>query len=372
MHGDVIQAAFSTPLLSPGDKEPKGVIQYIPPGRHHITCKVNGETATREVVAKKGIEAVFQAGLEKLQASGVPPFFDYLHEGGRASGHPKRFFWDEERGLVCETEWTQAAKSIIQDRELQFFSPEFLLSSDGTPLGLHPSSKAIGGLVSDPAFETIESVAAQKAAKQQQPKTSNMDLTKFVELGVITAEQAKDPEKASGLIAEHITAANSKDKNAGLQADLIAAQKEKDDLSNKLKEMQEAQADAFIEEHVKAGRIKPKDESFKGSMRQQFLDNPETAKAIMDRIPASDLGTPVAKAAKAGAPIEDAGDRDLITQAKELIQAGKAKSVSEAIRSIGVNSYQDYHTSMGLGRDGAEQRAAATHAIMQAHRATLS
>jgi len=373
MQGDLIQAGFATALIASDSKEPKRLIQYLPKGRHTITAKVNGQTATREVVVEAGIEKVFQADLEALQAQNVPPFFDYLHEGGRAAGHPKRFLWDEERGLVCESEWTTAAKQSIQDKELQFFSPEFLLSPEGKPLGLHPSSKAIGGLVSDPAFESIESIAAKRAAKEpkQPPTQKPMDLTKFVELGVITAEQAKDPEKAAAMIAEHITASRSKEQDKDLQAALVTAKKEKEDALAQVQAMKEAQADAFIEEHVKAGRIKPKDEDFKASMREQFLSSPETAKAIMNRIPASDLEKPVVKAAKAG-PAEDIDDSDksLLERARDLVQAGKAKNVGDAIRQMGTQSYQDYHTQMGLGQEGAALQIEATQAILQAHRSS--
>ena len=374
LQGDVITAAFATPLLASGAKAPKNVIQYLPKGRHEITAKVNGETATREVVVEAGVEKLFQEGLEAHQAENVTPFIDYLHENGRASGHPKQFAWDDQRGLTLEVDWTPNGSTAIASKELQFFSPEFLLSPEGLPLGLHPVNKAIGGLVSDPAFTSIESIAAKRAAKKQptEPNTTNMDLTKFVELSVITAEQAKDPEKAMAIIADSVTASRSKDKDSAAQAALVKAEREKADALAEVKAMKEKAADDFVTAGIQAGRIKAKDEETISDLKEMHLANPVKAQRFLDRMAPTngDLSKPVEKvtASAVGGDAEDDSDKPLLERAKELVQAGKAKNVSQAIRSIGSNAYQDHRTSIGLGQDAAELREKATQALMQAAR----
>ena len=376
MTGEVISAAFAAPLFEAGSKGPKKVIQYLPPGKHEITAKVNGETATREVLVEAGVEKLFQESLDSHKADHVTPFIDYLHEGGRASGHPKSFAWDDQRGLTLEVEWTENASSAIASRELQYFSPEFLLSTEGKPLGLHPVNKAIGGLVSDPAFTSIESIAAKRAASkptETPTKTPQMDLTKFVELGVVTAEQAKDPEKASALIAEHVAASRSKDKDNKLKAELVSAQKEKDDALAEVKAMRESAADAFVADAIAAGKIKAKDEDDKTFWRDTYLQNSDVAKAQMDRRSATnaDLTKPTDKVAASraqGEELEDEGNKSLYHQAKEIIQAGKAKSIGEAVRQLGSAAYGEHRTNLGLGAEAEAMREQVTQQLMQAAR----
>jgi hypothetical protein len=373
MLGDVIKAAFAFPLLPPGTKEPKQVIQYLPRGKHEITAKVNGETATREVIVEAGVERLFQEGLEAHLAENVIPFIDYLHEGGRASGHPKQFAWDDERGLTLEVDWTPMGSTTIASRELQFFSPEFLLSPEGKPLGLHPVNKAIGGLVSDPAFTSIESIAAKRAASNPtETPTHNpiMDLTKFVELKVITAEQAKDPDKAAVLIAEHVAASHSKDKDS---AALIKANKEAADAKAEVQAMKEKAANAFVSDAVTAGKIKAKDEDDKNFWRDTYLNDADVATAQMERRPAinADLTKPTEKVAASRAndgEQDDSENESLYHQAKALVRASKAKSIADAVRQIGSDAYNDHRTDLGLGAEAAEMRERATQQLMQAAR----
>lgn len=368
--GDLITAAFTVGLFD--GKEPKRSIVYLPQGKHEISAKVNGEPAVRDVVVEAGIEKLYQADLEALKAENVPPFIDYLHEGGRASGHPERFRWEEGRGLVLDVDWTANAKQVIASKELQFFSPEFLIAEDGQPLGLHPTHKAIGGLVSDPAFTSMESIAAQRAAKQTQPQpskpTTTMDLTKFVELGVITAEQAKDPEKAMAMIADSVSAARSKNKDSAVQTALVKAEKEKQDALDKLKAMHEEQAEAFVSEHITAGRIKAKDEASKTFWRDQFLANSDVATAQIANIPASNLTKPVVKASAShpGVAGHDDEPQGLYERAKALVQAGKAKTLHDAVRQCGSKDYTGYRTGQGLGEEADELKAQATRALIAA------
>ena len=376
--GDLVTASFGVRLFDGAGKTPKKVIQYLPKGTHEITAKFNGAPSTRTVTVEAGIERLYQEDLEALQAENVPPFIDYLHEGGRAAGHPKRFTWDDSRGLLLEVDWTPNAQQVIASRELAYFSPEFLISKDGRPLGLHPTNKPIGGLVSDPAFVDIESVAARRAAKNQpQPKEDNpsmdIDLTKFVELGVLTAEQAKDPTAALSIVADSVVAHRSKDRDSAAQAELVKARKEAKDAADEVKAMKEEAADSFIADAVQAGRIPPKDEETQADLKEMFLADKAKAQRFLDRMAPEDKGKtplnkPVTKVAAGREDATDDGDKSFHEQARDLVKAGKAKSFSEAYRNIGTGGYDDHRTGLGLGEEAEAMRQEAHTAILQAHR----
>lgn len=369
MSADVVTAAFASTLLSPS-KGPKRVIQYLPPGRHQITAKVNGETATREVVIEAGVERAFQQSLEDHKRDHVTPFIDYLHDGGRASGHPVAFAWDDERGLTLEVEWTEAGASTIASKELQYFSPEFLLSVDGTPLGLHPVNKAIGGLVSDPAFTTIESIAAARAArnKPQQQQQTPMDFSGFVEQGIVTAEQAKEPSQALELISLHVAASRAKDKDSAASLAVIKAEKATAEARAEVAAMKEAAADSFIAAAIKAGRIKSKDEETQADLRAMHLTDTAQASRFLDRMSCgtAELADPVQRveASRADSVEEEEAPVSLYRQAKELVKAGKANDIPAAIRSIGSDAYSSHRTNLGLGSEAQELRNRAAQALL--------
>ncbi|MBU98250.1 MAG: hypothetical protein CL429_04060 [Acidimicrobiaceae bacterium] len=368
---DFVRAAFAVELFN--GTEPKRSIVYLPEGEHEISATVNGKPANRTVKVESGIEKTYQSDLDRLKKENVPPFIDYLHEGGRAAGHPESFTWEQGRGLVLNVRWTESAKQVIASKELQFFSPEFLLSEDGEPLGLHPTHKAIGGLVSDPAFTSMESIAAQRAAEQEKQQTSkdkSMDLTKFIELGAISADEAKNLDSAEMLerIAVSLQAAHSHNDKASKAEDaLVKAEKEKELAQAEIKSLRDAQADSFIEEHIKAGRIKGRDEDSKKFWRDQFNSNPDVAKAQITNIPASDLSKPVVKASVNNSEETNNDSVDLYSKAKELVMANKANSMKEAISQLGNTAYQNYMISKGLGERAAEIQAKAQRAIYEAH-----
>jgi phage I-like protein len=378
MQGDLISAGFAYSVLSKEEKSPKRVIQYLPPGKHEITAKVNGETATREVIVEAGVEKVFQEGLEAHKTDNVTPFIDYLHENGRASGHPKQFSWDDKRGLVLEVDWTPQGEQAIASRELQYFSPEFLLSQDGIPLGLHPSNKAIGGLVSDPAFTSIESIAAKRAVKNQTTELNDkpsMDLSKFVEQGVITAEQAKSPDEALALIASHVEASRSKDKDKAAEAAVVKAQAEAAEAKKALEEMKETAAEAFIADGIKAGRIKKNDAETIQDLKDMHLVDSVKAQRFLDRMaPVNEgLTAPISKvaASRQVTPMDET--KDLHERCQDLVRAGKAKNYTDAFRQIGSGAdYDHFCAAKGIGLEGARLRAEATSAMVEAHRASTT
>lgn len=375
MAPDVITAAFSSSLLAPGAKAPKRVIQYLPPGIHEITAKVNGETATREVTVEAGVERAFQESLDAHKAEHVTPFIDYLHDGGRASGHPVKFAWDDARGLTLEVEWTSVGEATIASKELQYFSPEFLLSPEGRPLGLHPSNKSIGGLVSDPAFTSIESIAATRAATNHNTPNrpqSKMDFNKFVDQGIITAAQAEDPAQALELISLHVAASRAKDKDSAANIAVIKAEASAAEARAEVAAMRDTAADSFIAAAIKASKIKAEDKEVQADLRSMHLADVAQAQRFLDRMSPvnSGLDEPVKRAAASREASFVAEDENapLYRQAKELVKANKASDISAAIRSLGSAAYEEHRTSLGLGSAAHELRSLASQALLQSVR----
>lgn len=276
-------AAFQSEL-SPDE----GSIVFLPEGNHRISATVGGKPKTVDVTVDRSILASFADGLAKRQESNVRPFGGFDHREGPASFIPREFRYEDGVGLMLDVEWTAAGKAAIDGRDYSYFSPTFLLSKDGTPIGLAPRGE-IGSLVNDPAFEEIPRIAASH-------QTEIPPMEQLVELGLVEAscapESALETAKAS-LATLRETAAQAsevetiKASNAELTNKLEAAEakiKELEaacgDYRKKMTETAEAAADAAIDDAVKAGRIAPQDDAAKAFWRGSILSNPEAVKVL--------------------------------------------------------------------------------------------
>lgn len=144
------------------------VFQYMPPGRSVICATVDGKRARREVFVDASTAERLQRDLvEKLAAADAgqkaAPCGLFDHRDGAACLHPKRFTWDDERGVLLEAEWTQAGKAAVEGRDYLYWSPTFRRHKEsGRVVGLQAGVE-VGSLVNNPAFESIEPVAAAAA-----------------------------------------------------------------------------------------------------------------------------------------------------------------------------------------------------------------
>lgn len=149
------------------DGKAPAAFQYMPPGESVICATVNGKPGKRRVVVDKAAAERLQADLvakiaaakagEKARPCGL---FD--HKSGPASFIPTGFYWDDEHGVMCSCEWTDAGKQAVEGRNYTYFSPSFRLARDGRVMGLQDGVE-VGSMVNNPAFETIEPIAAAKA-----------------------------------------------------------------------------------------------------------------------------------------------------------------------------------------------------------------
>lgn len=139
----------------------------MPAGTSVIHASVNGKPGTREVHVDASTAERLQRDLvEKLEAAATGkkarPCGLFDHKDGRACLLPKRFFWDDAKGVMLEADWTQAGKAAVEGRDYSYWSPCFRLGKDGRVVGL-TGGVEVGSLVNNPAFDTIARIAASKA-----------------------------------------------------------------------------------------------------------------------------------------------------------------------------------------------------------------
>lgn len=143
------------------------VFQFMPRGTSVIHASVNGKPGTREVVVDASAAERLQRDLEEKFAAAhagqkARPCGLFDHKDGEACLIPKRFYWDDDKGVMLEADWTQAGKAAVEGRNYSYWSPCFRLGRDGRVVGL-TGGVEVGSLVNNPAFETIARIAAAKA-----------------------------------------------------------------------------------------------------------------------------------------------------------------------------------------------------------------
>ena len=149
------------------DGKAPAAFQFMPPGESVICATVNGKPGRRRVFVDKSSAERLQKDLEGKVAAAqagdkARPCGLFDHKSGPASFIPTRFYWDDERGVMCECEWTDAGKRAVEGRNYTYFSPCFRLAKDGRVMGLQDGVE-VGSMVNNPAFEAIEPIAASKA-----------------------------------------------------------------------------------------------------------------------------------------------------------------------------------------------------------------
>lgn len=142
------------------------VIVYMPKGERRIYATIDGKagwsplnvTAAAAEVLLRDLE-VIQAEVSAGKRSRPVVYFD--HKTGPAAGLPKRFSWDEQKGVLLELDWTGAGKDAVLNQNYGYFSPTFRVSLEtGEVLGLRRDATEVGSLVNRPAIEDIGQIAA--------------------------------------------------------------------------------------------------------------------------------------------------------------------------------------------------------------------
>lgn len=267
-------------------------IVYLPEGSHTISANIGGKPKTATVKIDERVLASFSDDLKQRHESNVRPFAGFDHASGKASFLPKEFRYESGVGLILDVEWTKAGRESIEGKDYSYFSPTFRISDDGTPLGLTQRGE-IGSLVNDPAFESIQRIAASHTETN-----TNTMIDHLVELGLVEAghDEATALNTAKAKLAElrndaqTVKASNDEAAStiAALEADKAALATENAELKAANESAAEATAEAAIAEAVQAGRIAPQDEKSKTFWKQSIKSNPESI-TILKAIPAKDV-----------------------------------------------------------------------------------
>lgn len=254
-------------------------IQYMPGGAHEITAKRAGRAVKLSVnVTPAGADRM-QASLAALQASSRQrPYFDFDHEGKRASAWPVEFSWREqpEPGIYARVEWSEAGRAAVSGRDYRAFSPTFFVTSS-SPAEVDGAPMNMGALVNDPAFRDIAPLWARDASgtagsQETTDRTNNTmpDQTTKTELAALQAKVAELEADKAELTAQ-LEDAESKDALEATRAELDSTVSE----LKKLKEETEARvkrdADAAVASAVARGAIAAKDETTQKRWRDLII-----------------------------------------------------------------------------------------------------
>jgi phage I-like protein len=265
----LVYAATSVDLEGQTPEE----IVYMPRGEA-ITIKPKRPGHEVKVKVDAGVAQVLQADLEKRLGAEIQPYAGYDHNAGPASFHPKEFRWDDERGVILAVDWTEGGKQDVTGRNYSYFSPTFMLSKSGKVAGL-PDDGEVGSLVNNPAFRDRKMKIAASADDAGENEEMIKVAEKLVELEVITAEQADDPETViKAVVGMHEALSLTQAANARLVSENTA-------LVAKVADVQKAEAMTVVESAIAEGKIPSKDQGAIDFWLAQLTSNFVGAKKIL-------------------------------------------------------------------------------------------
>jgi phage I-like protein len=247
----LITSAYAVPL----NGETPAEIMYMPAGRSTIRANVNGKPKQITVNVTKDTVDTLQASLAKLFTEPVQPFIDFNHKEDESAAVPTGFSWSDE-GIMLALDWTSAGKSAVEGKTYRYFSPTFLLSEAGEPTSL-PDSGPVGALTNNPAFRRMKRITAAEAA--------------LTEESTQMAEQANDTVTAALRSELETVKAENKALRESIETQRVEA-------INR-------EADLAIEGAIAQGKIAPKNEVVKASLKKWFVSDPAGAKAHIDSLP---------------------------------------------------------------------------------------
>ncbi|MES2705132.1 MAG: phage protease [Verrucomicrobiota bacterium] len=300
---------------------------YMPAGENIIVATVGGKPEEITVIVDAATAERLQADLAVRLAGTVAPYFDYDHAGGRSSGRPRSFRWVEGRGVVCQVDWTTAARAAITDGEYSYFSPEFRYDRvSRTVKGLRDTGP-LGGLVNDPAFRAIGAVQARHASNLFPPQlpadgppqnpnpTSTME--KNIVAALIAAGILSQTEVASDGAPALVTARLAALKDGGDPAvkaahasTLTAKDTRITELEAEVKAAKAATAKTQVDAAVKAGRIPAKDAESIKWWTDSLTAGGDAAVKALNALPASKAFDPTGAGSTEDAPSDAAAAQD--------------------------------------------------------------
>lgn len=281
----VIQAGAASALYEAGALPDE--IVFLPEGEHKITPRVNGKAQeiTIRVPADRGAEiaASLQADLEERQKDTVRPWLDFEHKRGKASALPKAFRYEPGLGVVLAVDWTGAGKAAVEGRDFSYFSPSFTVGDDGVPDGLTKRGP-LGGLVNEPAFRKMTTIAASDADESHN-HSDTMPKEIFAKLELDPDAEGAEQAAVVAIEAMQTELKTAQDEKATIEAKLADTEKERDDLKTQVEAADKERAEKLVEAAVVDGRIAPKDEETQKQFREKIEARDEFAEKILAGLP---------------------------------------------------------------------------------------
>lgn len=152
----------------------------MPAGESVIDATVNGAPARRTVrvdgnTAKRLQEDLEAANARSEAGKAARPCGYFDHRAGAASFRPVRFLDGGSRGVLLEVELTEAGRKALEGGDYAYFSPAFKRDrATGEVTGLRDDTVEVGSFVNDPAFQSIEAIAAARAMEEEAEGEENV------------------------------------------------------------------------------------------------------------------------------------------------------------------------------------------------------
>jgi phage I-like protein len=334
-------------------------IMYMPAGKSKITPLVNGKAKEIDVEVDASTAKALQDNLDRLLAENVRPFIDFDHGlDGRttAAALPKQFRWEPGKGIYLSLEWTRSGQQAIEGKDYSYFSPSFMVSEDGKPLGL-PESGAIGALTNNPAFREIQRIAASRSnpgtsagtnPDDDEPKKVSAAIKKtLIDHGLLDAEDLDEgDDKVVPKLKKKLKAMN--DEADASKAKAKMADDEKEEAKAELAQLQEAAAESVVNAAVTAGKIAPKSEATKKFYIESFKRDPKATQLVIAELPVNPALHRLVKvdgtdrSSTGASPNGSTGnaDRDLMNAQRVVIEEIKAASPNMSTEAIFVKAKQ--------------------------------
>lgn len=278
-------------------------IQYMPPGTSVINAWSEGNPVRRVIHVDRSSAQRLQADLEAKQAAadaGEAPrpcgFFD--HEKKAASFLPKRFYWQDGLGVMLEVDWTNAGRTAVAGRDYSYFSPRFTADAeDGTVLGLTDNVE-VGSLVNNPAFRTIERIAASGSDCSCLDQRRGVEFVQEGRYDTATMEELiallglgpdATPEDVLNAVKKLKDESGGKESSPApdvdpqleeARAELAKKDEELAAANAELAELRKANEETFMKEAIEAGHCGPHDDATKESIRKLYQASPADARRI--------------------------------------------------------------------------------------------
>lgn len=304
-------------------------IVFIPVGEHKIfpQSQKNGVTVNLPADQGEAIVATLNAALQKRMDSTVSPWIDFEHSRKfPASGYPTAFRFDDQRGIMASIDWSRSGRDAVEGRDVRYFSPEFFVNSKGIPTGI-PATGPLGGLVTEPAFRNIGKIAASQSQDENHQPLEIMSKLIFASLAINPA--ADDAETQAVKAIEQL-----KSEHKEVTASLA-------DTKSKLERIQKDNADILIQAAVADGRIAPKDTETQEEIRNGIIAGNSFALKMLEMLP---KGKDVTTKIIAGSGTEQPVVTDFEGRAKQLVTAGQASNLDDALGMVASEDPAAYST----------------------------